>query len=100
MACQAVVRSAAKAYLNTARLRDASAWQPSLCAALQAKAGGGVGPDRASANLMANSFPRRCNWLPLQTAIAGILTAHGLTAATWDSAQPQLAPDCYQPIQP
>jgi len=38
---------------------------------------------------MANFFPRWCNWLPLQMAIAGILITCGLTAATWYYVTPK-----------
>src|SRR6267143_439970 len=49
---------------------------------------------------MANFFPRWCNWLPLQMAIAGILIACGLTAATWYYVTPKYTRVGYQPIQP
>ncbi len=49
---------------------------------------------------MANFFPRWCNWLPLQMAIAGILIACGLTAATWYYVTPKYTKVGYQPIQP
>jgi hypothetical protein len=49
---------------------------------------------------MANFFPRWTNWLPLQMAIAGILIACGLTAATWYYVTPKYTRVGYQPIQP
>ena len=49
---------------------------------------------------MANFFPRWCNWLPLQMAIAGILITCGLTAATWYYVTPKYTKVGYQPIQP
>ena len=49
---------------------------------------------------MANFFPRWTNWLPLQMAIAGIIIACGLSAATWYYVTPKYTKVGYQPVQP
>ena len=49
---------------------------------------------------MANFFPRWTNWLPIKLVVCGIVTACGLSAATWYYATPKYSKVGYQPIQP
>jgi hypothetical protein len=49
---------------------------------------------------MANFFPRWTNWLPLKLLIILIVTATGVTAATWYYVTPKYSRVGYEPIQP
>ncbi|CAN5121996.1 cytochrome c3 family protein [soil metagenome] len=49
---------------------------------------------------MANFFPRWTNWLPLKLLVILLVTATGVTAATWYYVTPKYSRVGYEPIQP